>query len=70
MLAVAPGVPSLSRPTCRTSLNLHGSTIESIRGAESFASYDVHIAQDQLVPLGVAVLADMGVRIDNRPDGP
>jgi hypothetical protein len=51
-------------------LSLHGSTIESIRGAESFGSSDVHIAHDQLVSLGVAVLASMGVRIDDRPGGP
>jgi uncharacterized protein YjbI with pentapeptide repeats len=51
-------------------LSLHGSTIEALRGAESFGSSDVHIAQDQLVSLGVAVLASMGVRVDDRPDGP
>lgn len=51
-------------------LSLHGSAVESVRGAESFASSDVHIAQDQLLALGVAMLASMGVRVDHRPDEP
>lgn len=49
-------------------LNLHGSVVDSVRGATSLSAADVRIDASQVGPLGAAVLGELGVRISQRPD--
>ncbi len=48
-------------------LCLHGSTLESIRGAAALTDAGVGIDAGQVVPFGVALLGGMGVRVGDRP---
>jgi hypothetical protein len=48
-------------------LSLHGSVVDSLRGAYSLTGGRVGVDATQLVPLGAAVLAEMGVQVTDRP---
>lgn len=48
-------------------LSLHGSVVDGLRSVAALVNADVTISSDQAVPLGVAFLADAGVRFSGRP---
>lgn len=48
-------------------LSLHGSTLDSIRGAASLVDAGVCIDTDQVVPLGLALIAGLGIAVGPRP---
>lgn len=48
-------------------LSLHGSVVDAVRGATALAGGRVGIDAAQLVPLGAAVLAGLGVQVTERP---
>lgn len=48
-------------------LSLHGSALDGIGGAGAFTGAEVTIDPHQLVTLGAAVLADMGVKVAEPP---
>lgn len=48
-------------------LSLHGSVVDSIRGATALAGGHVGVDAAQLIPLGAAVLAELGVQVTDRP---
>ena len=48
-------------------LSLHGSTLDSVRGAPALLDAGVGIGTDQVVPLGVALVAGLGVTVGPRP---
>ncbi|MDT5011331.1 MAG: hypothetical protein QOH57_2948 [Mycobacterium sp.] len=48
-------------------LSLHGSVLDSLRGTPALTGADVGLEAHQLVPMGAAVLAEMGVRVTDRP---
>lgn len=49
-------------------LALHGSVLDTVRGASAFAGGSVSIDATQVVGLGAALLADAGVAVTDRPD--
>jgi uncharacterized protein YjbI with pentapeptide repeats len=49
-------------------LSLHGSRVDSLHGTSALTGGHVHIDPEQLVTLGAAVLAEMGVRVTGRPE--
>jgi uncharacterized protein YjbI with pentapeptide repeats len=51
-------------------LSLHGSTLDSIRGLSALVDAGLSIDTDQVVPLGVALVAGLGVRTGPRPAEP
>ncbi|WP_073391482.1 pentapeptide repeat-containing protein [Jatrophihabitans endophyticus] len=51
-------------------LHLHGSSLDSLRGAGALAGAAVRVEAEQLVPLGVALLTAMGVEVAERPTAP
>lgn len=48
-------------------LSLHGSTLDSIRGTSSLADAGLRVETDQVVPLGLALVAGLGVAVGPRP---
>jgi uncharacterized protein YjbI with pentapeptide repeats len=46
-------------------VSLHGSTLERVRGGESFRG--VHIGTDQVLPLAFSVFSALSIRIDDDP---
>jgi hypothetical protein len=51
-------------------LSLHGSTLNSMRGVSALVDAGLSIDSDQVVPLGVALVAGLGVTVAPRPPGP
>lgn len=51
-------------------LSLHGSTVESVRGAAALHDAGLRIDADQVVPVGAALLAGLGVTVSPRPAAP
>ena len=51
-------------------LSLHGSVLDSLRGTNALSGGHVGIEPNQLVALGAAVLAEMGVQSTDRPQLP
>lgn len=51
-------------------LSLHGSVLDSLSGTRALSGGHVGVEPNQLVPLGAAVLAEMGVRVTDRPQIP
>jgi uncharacterized protein YjbI with pentapeptide repeats len=51
-------------------LSVHGSRLESIRGVAALVDAALSISADQVVPLGVALVAGLGVAIGPRPSEP
>jgi hypothetical protein len=51
-------------------LSLHGSTLDSMRGVSALVDAGLSIDSDQVVPLGVALVAGLGVTVAARPPGP
>jgi hypothetical protein len=49
-------------------LSLHGSVVDSLHGTSALTGGRVRIDADQLVSLGAAVLAEMGVHVTGRPE--
>jgi uncharacterized protein YjbI with pentapeptide repeats len=48
-------------------LSLHGSILDAIHGASALLDAGLRIDTDQVVPLGVAVVAGLGVTVGPRP---
>jgi uncharacterized protein YjbI with pentapeptide repeats len=55
----------LSKAVCRD-LALHGSTLDGIRGADALGG--CLIGPDQVVPLGIALVGALGIRVQDHPD--
>ncbi|MDT5092728.1 MAG: hypothetical protein QOH60_2091 [Mycobacterium sp.] len=51
-------------------LGLHGSIVDTLRGTSALTGGHVGVDASQLVTLGGAALAEMGVRVADRPGGP
>lgn len=51
-------------------LSLHGSALDSLRGTTALSGGHVGVDPNQLVSLGAAVLAEMGVQSTDRPQTP
>jgi uncharacterized protein YjbI with pentapeptide repeats len=51
-------------------LSLHGSVLDSLRGTTALSAGHVGVDPNQLVSLGAAVLAEMGVQPTERPQNP
>lgn len=49
-------------------LSLHGSTLDSIRGASALLDAGLRIGADQVIPLGAALIAGLGVTVAPRPE--
>ena len=48
-------------------LSLHGSMLDTVRGAASLVDAGLRIDTDQVVPLGLALVAGLGVTVGARP---
>lgn len=53
------------RDVCPERLSLHGSTLDGVVGATALAG--ANIDADQIIPLGAALVAGLGIRADSRP---
>jgi uncharacterized protein YjbI with pentapeptide repeats len=51
-------------------LSVHGSTLDSLRGAAALLDAGLRIDADQVIPLGAALVAALGVTIAPRPNQP
>lgn len=48
-------------------LSLHGSTLDAIRGASALLDAGLRVDADQVVPLGIALVAGLGIEVGPRP---
>jgi uncharacterized protein YjbI with pentapeptide repeats len=51
-------------------LSLHGSTLQSVRGVAALLDAGLQVDTDQVVPLGIALVAGLGVTVGPRPMQP
>lgn len=51
-------------------LSVHGSNLDSIHGASALVDAGLRIDADQVIPLGTALVAGLGVTVTSRPNQP